>query len=217
MRKALFVIILLSMVFFAPLLAEDSTTTTVTVASVVEAPIKENPAIIISFITPEISTTVTTASATTGTEASSAVITGLNLTEEGSLTFSLMTSEEITVYTNSTKLNLSIEILADGFHLYDDSSVSEGSILDESKIKQRNAVPIVSTTPEISIPQFYGQNENVEVAHSSGTKNTIEVQFNKGVTKANLVLGTFNVEWEGKRPLDAGIYKAKVSVVYSTP
>lgn len=215
MRKALFVIILFSMVLCSPLFAGDSTTTTVTIASVVEAPMKETPAIIISFVTPEISTTVTTSSTTTG-ELDSAV-TGLNLMEDGSLTFSLMTSEEITVTTNSTKLNLSIEIVADGFHLYDDSSINEGSLLDDSKIKQRNAVPLLSSTPEIEIPQFYGSNQNVAVNHAGGAKNAIEVQFNKGTTKANLVLGSFDVAWEGKYPLDAGIYKAKVSVVYSTP
>ena len=217
MRKAILVIIMFSMILVAPLFAEDSTTTTVTIASVVEAPVKANPSIILSFITPEISTKVTTSTSTTTPEEEASVVTGLNLTESGTLTFSLMTSEEITVTTNSTKLNLSIEILADGFHLYDDSSVSEGSLLDDSKIKQRNAVPLVSNAPEIQIPQFYGKNENVAVNHIAGNKNTVEVQFNKGTTKANLVLGSFDVAWEGKYPLDAGIYKAKVSVVYSTP
>ena len=214
MRKVLLVIILFSIALCAPLFAADSTTTTVTIASVVPAPIKANPAIIISFVTPELTTTVTTA---TGEE--STVITGMNLTEDGSLKFSLMTSEEITVTTNSTKLNLQIEIVAEGFHLYDYdyTGATEGSLMDESKIKQRNAVPLLSNTPEIQIPQFYGNNENVVVNHTGAGKNAIEVQFNKGTTKANLVLGTFDVEWEGKRPLDAGIYKAKVSVVYSTP
>ena len=213
MRKAILVIILFSMVLIAPLLAEDSTTTTVTIASVVEAPVKATPIIVINFVTPELTTTVTTE---TGVD-SSTVITGLNLTEEGSLTFSLMTNEEITVTTESTKLNLQIEIKADGFHLYDDAIVGDGVIFDDSKIKQRNAVPLLSSAPEIEIPQFYGSNENVVVNHANGANNAIEVQFNKGTTKANLVLGTFNVGWEGKRPLDAGIYKAKVSVVYSTP
>lgn len=214
MRKVLLVIILFAIALCSPLFAADSTTTTVTIASVVPAPIKANPAIIISFVTPELTTTVTTA---TGEETT--VITGMNLTEDGSLKFSLMTSEEITVTTNSTKLNLQIEIVAEGFHLYDYdyTGATEGSLMDESKIKQRNAVPLRSTTPEIDIPQFYGNNENVVVNHTGAGKNAIEVQFNKGTTKANLVLGTFDVEWEGKRPLDAGIYRAKVSVVYSTP
>ena len=214
MRKTLFIIILFSMVLCSLLFAEDSTTTTVTIASVVEAPIKENPSIIINFVTPDIATTVET---NTGEETT--VITGLNLTEDGSFTFSLMTSEEITVTTNSTKLNLQIEIVADGFHLYDYdyTGADEGSVLNDSKIKQRNAVPLLSTKPEINIPQFYGSNENVVVNHANGAGNAIEVQFNKGTTRANLVLGSFNVEWEGKRPLEAGIYKAKVSVVYSTP
>ena len=67
MRKAILVIIMFSMVLSAPLFAEDSTTTTVTIASVVEAPIKENPAIIISFVTPELSTKVTSSTSTTTT------------------------------------------------------------------------------------------------------------------------------------------------------
>lgn len=217
MRKALLVIIIFSMVLFTPLFADGSTTTTVTVASVVEAPIKAAPAIVLTFVTPQIATTVSTSTTATTTGEVETVISGLNLTEAGSLTFSLLTSEEIVVTTESTKLNLQIEILADGFHLYDDSSVNEGSLLDDSKIKQRNAVPLATNAPDIEIPQFYGNNENVVVSHAGASKNAIEVQFNKGTTKANLVLGTFNVEWEGKRPLDAGIYKAKVSVVYSTP
>ena len=216
MRKALLVIILFSVVLIASLFAGDSTTSTVTIASVVEAPIKENPSIIISFVTPDIATTVET----TGTKGEeTTAITGLDLTENGSLSFSLMTSEEITVTTNSTKLNLQIEIVAEGFHLYDYdyTEATVGSVMNDSKIKERNAVPLLSTTPEINIPQFYGSNENVVVNHAGGAKNAIEVQFNKGTTKANLVLGSFDVEWEGKSPLDAGIYKAKVSVVYSTP
>ena len=214
MRKVLLVIILFSLALCAPLFAEDSTTTTVTLASIVEAPVKANPSIIISFVTPDITTNVETS---TGEETT--VITGLNLTEDGSFTFSLLTSEEITVTTNSTKLNLQIAIVADGFHLYDYdyTGATEGSQMNEGKIKQHNAVPLLSTAPEINIPQFYGSNENVVVSHVNGAKNSVEVQFNKGTTKANLVLGTFDIAWEGKRPLDAGIYKAKVSVVYSTP
>ena len=214
MRKVLLAIILLGIVLCAPLFAEDSTSTTVTIASVVEAPLKASPSIVISFVTPEIQTNIEA-----NTEADATVITGLNLTEDGSFTFSLMTSEEIVVTTNSTKLNLQIEIVADGFHLYDYdyTGATESSVLNDSKIKQRNAVPLLSNAPEINIPQFRGSNENVVVNHANGVSNAIEVQFNKGTTRANLVLGSFDVAWEGKRPLEAGIYKAKVSVVYSTP
>ena len=214
MRKVLLAIILLCATLCAPLFAEDTTSTTVTIASVVEAPLKASPSIVISFVTPEIQTNIEA-----NTEAEATVITGLNLTEDGSFTFSLMTSEEVVVSTESTKLNLQIEIVADGFHLYDYNytGATEGSVLNDSKIKQRNAVPLLSNTPEINIPQFRGSNENVVVSHANGAANAIEVQFNKGTTKANLILGSFNVEWEGKRPLEAGIYKAKVSVVYSTP
>ena len=214
MRKVLLAIILLCATLCAPLFAEDTTSTTVTIASVVEAPLKASPSIVISFVTPEIQTNIEA-----NTEAEATVITGLNLTEDGSFTFSLMTSEEVVVSTESTKLNLQIEIVADGFHLYDYdyTGATEGSVLNDSKIKQRNAVPLLSNTPEINIPQFRGSNENVVVSHANGAANAIEVQFNKGTTKANLILGSFNVVWEGKRPLEAGIYKAKVSVVYSTP
>ena len=102
MRKVLLAIILLGIVLCAPLFAEDSTSTTVTIASVVEAPLKASPSIVISFVTPEIQTNIEA-----NTEADATVITGLNLTEDGSFTFSLMTSEEIVVTTNSTKLFLS--------------------------------------------------------------------------------------------------------------
>ena len=214
MRKVILAIILLCATLCAPLFAEDTTSTTVTIASVVEAPIKASPSIIITFVTPDIQTNIEA-----DTEADSTVITGLNLTEDGHLTFSLMTSEEVVVSTESTKLNLMIEIVAEGFHLYDYdyTGSTESSVLNDSKIKQRNAVPLLSNAPEINIPQFHGNNENVVVSHANGAANAIEVQFNKGTTKANLILGSFNVEWEGKRPLEAGIYKAKVSVVYSTP
>ena len=71
-------------------------------------------------------------------------------------------------------------------------------------------------SPEVEIPEFRGSNENVSVYHT-GDGNKIGVQFNKGITKADLVLGTFSISWKGKSPLDEGVYKAKVSVVYSTP
>ena len=212
LKKILVTIILFSVVLAGALFAaEDPTSTTVTIASIVKEPMPVNPSIIIgigsaqltSYISPETETTV---------------ITGLDLTRDGTFTFALMTSEEIVVTTNSTKLNLEIEIVAEGFHLYDYDYTGflEGSSLDEANIKERNAVPLKTNSPDIEIPQFYGTNENVTVTHTEGTRNKIHIQFNKGTTKANLILGTFNVEWDGKRPLDAGIYKAKVSVIYST-
>ena len=212
MKKILFIIAIFSLVLCMSLFAEDPTMSTVTIASIVQAPESPNPSIIIGIGSAELSSYVSPETETT-------VITGLNLTKDGSFTFALMTSEEITVTTNNTKTNLRIEIKAEGFHLYeyDYTGITEGSMMDEANIKQHNAVPLLSTSPDIDIPQFYGNNENVTVNHVAGTKSAIDIQFNKGTTKANLILGTFNVAWEGKRPLDVGIYKAKVSVIYSTP
>jgi hypothetical protein len=211
MKKILFTIAMLSLIICCPVFAEDLTSSTVTVASIVQAPLQVNPSIIIGIGSAELSSYVSPETETT-------VITGLNLMKDGTFTFALMTSEEINIVSNNHKMSLQVEIVAEGFHLYDYdyTGIMEGSSMDEANIKERNAVPLLSTTPEIEIPQFYGSNENVTVNHTSAMKNKINIQFNKGVTKADLILGTFNVAWEGKRPLDAGIYKAKVSVIYST-
>ena len=212
MKKILFAIVMFSMILCLPLFAEDSIMSSITLASVVQPPVQVNPQIIIGIGSAELSSYISPLQETT-------VITGLNLTKDGSFTFALMTSEEITVTTNSTRMAMEIEIVAEGFHLYDYdyTGIMEGSSMDEANIKQRNAVPLLSNSPEISIPQFYGSNENVVVNHTSEAKNKIQITFNKGTTKAQLILGTFNVDWQGKRPLDVGIYKAKVSVIYSTP
>ncbi len=63
---------------------------------------------------------------------------------------------------------------------------------------------------------FNGENENCEVKHA-GADNKVEVEFIQGVTRENLTLATFTVSWKGMSQLDVGIYKAKVSVIYSTP
>lgn len=212
MKKILFIIAIFSLVLCMSLFAEDPTMSTVTIASVVQEPLQVNPSIIIGIGSAELSSYVSP-------ETEMTVITGLNLTKDGTFTFALMTSEEINIVSNNSKMYLQIEIVAEGFHLYDYdyTGIMEGSSMDAANIKQRDAVPLLSTTPEIEIPQFYGNNENVTVRHSQGAKNKINIEFNKGITKAQLILGTFNVEWQGKRPLDVGIYKAKVSVIYSTP
>ena len=212
MKKILFVIAIFSLVLCMSLFAEDPTMSTVTIASVVQEPLQVNPSIIIGIGSAELSSYVSP-------ETEMTVITGLNLTKDGTFTFALMTSEEINIVSNNSKMYLQIEIVVEGFHLYDYdyTGIMEGSSMDAANIKQRDAVPLLSTTPEIEIPQFYGNNENVTVRHSQGAKNKINIEFNKGITKAQLILGTFNVEWQGKRPLDVGIYKAKVSVIYSTP
>ena len=211
MKKILFTIVLLSLAICFALCADDMTSTTVTIASIVQSPLQVNPSIIIGIGSAELSSYVSPETETT-------VITGLNLMKDGTFTFALMTSEEINIISNNHKVSLQIEIIAEGFHLYDYdyTGIMEGSSMDEANIKVHNAVPLLSSTPEIDIPQFYGTNENVTVNHAPGAKNKIDIQFNKGITKADLILGTFNVAWEGKRPLDAGIYKAKVSVIYST-
>ena len=139
--------------------------------------------------------------------------------QDGQFTFVLMTSEEVRIPRGGQKTYLHIEVKAEGFHRYDYNYTGflEGSSMDEANIKEHNAVPLLSTTPYITIANFYGDNENVDVKHVENKGNKVEIQFLEGVTKANLILGTFTVEWKGKRPLEAGIYKAKVSITYSTP
>ncbi len=183
----------------------------VTIASVVKVPETVNPQIIIGIGSAELTYYVSPDQETT-------TITGLNLMEDGSFTFALMSSEEVYISTGSLRASLDIEIVAEGFHLYDYNytGILAGSSMDEANIKQKNAVPLLSTRPVIEIPQFYGNNENVTVRHE-GDGNKISITFNKGTTRAELILATFKIEWKGKRPLEAGIYKAKVSVIYSSP
>lgn len=186
-------------------------TTSLTIASIVKDTTQINPSIIIGIGSAELTYYVNPDQELTE-------ITGLNLTQDGSFTFALMTSEEVVINSESQKYGLTIEIQAEGFHLYDYNynASMEGSSRDEMSIKQLNAVPLTTTNPEVEIPSFYGANENVTVYHSGG-RNRIEIQFDKGRTKAELILGTFSIDWKGKRPLEAGIYKAKVNVIYSTP
>ncbi len=185
-------------------------TTSLTIASIVKDTTQINPSIIIGIGSAELTYYVNPDQETTE-------ITGLNLTQDGSFTFALMTSEEVIINSESQKYGLAIEIQADGFHLYDYSyNGSMNGSSEELSIKQKYAVPLTTSNPEVEIPGFYGANENVTVYHSGG-KNRIEIQFDKGRTKAELILGTFSIDWKGKRPLEAGIYKAKVNVIYSTP
>ena len=208
MRKVILTALLLMVLFIGNAFAD---TTSLTIASIVNDTTQINPSIIIGIGSAELSYYVNPDQETTE-------ITGLNLTEDGSFTFALMTSEEVIINSESQKYGLSIEIQADGFHLYEYNynGIMDGSSMDELSIKQKYAVPLTTSNPEVEIPGFYGANENVSVYHS-GSKNRIEVQFDKGKTKAELILGTFTIDWKGKRPLEAGIYKAKVNVIYSTP
>ena len=208
MRKVILTALLLMVLLIGSAFAD---TTSLTIASIVKDTTQTNPSIIIGIGSAELTYYVNPDTETTE-------ITGLNLTEDGSFTFALMTSEEVIINSESQKYGLSIEIQADGFHLYDYNYAGDmgGSSWDELSIKQKYAVPLTTSNPEVEIPDFYGANENISVYHS-GAKNRIEVQFDKGRTKAELILGTFTIQWKGKRPLEAGIYKAKVNVIYSTP
>lgn len=208
MRKAILTLLLLMVLCFGFAFAD---TTSLTIASIVKDTTQINPSIIIGIGSAELTYYVNPDQETTE-------ITGLNLTQDGSFTFALMTSEEVIINSESQKYGLSIEIQADGFHLYDYDYTGSmnGSSGEELNIKQKYAVPLTTSNPEVEIPGFYGANENITVYHS-GSKNRIEVQFDKGKTKAELILGTFTIQWKGKRPLEAGIYKAKVNVIYSTP
>lgn len=202
--KRFSLMIVMLMILFAYTASADSST--VTIASIVDGNPQVNPSIVIGLSSAQLTYFVSPEQETT-------VISGLDLTEDGSFTFAMMTSDEVFIYNEAQKYGLSIEIVADGFHLYDYEGDSSA---DNLTLKQKYAVPLLTSSPEVEIPEFRGSNENVSVYHT-GDGNKIEVQFNKGMTKADLVLGTFSISWKGKSPLDAGVYKAKVSVVYSTP
>lgn len=208
MRKVILTALLFTVLIIGTAFAD---TTSLTIASVVNDTTQINPSIIIGVGSAELTYYVNPDQEITE-------ITGLNLSQDGNFTFALMTSEEVIINTESQKYGLSIEIRADGFHLYDYDYTAgmDGTSGNEPKIKQKYAVPLTTSSPEVEIPDFYGANENVSVYHS-GSKNRIEIQFDKGKTKSELILGTFTIQWKGKRPLEAGIYKAKVNVIYSTP
>lgn len=179
---------------------------TVTIASVVDGRPQVNPNIVIGIGSVQLTYHV-------DSELDTTTVSGLDLSQDGSFTFAMLTSEEVRIFTESQKYGLTIEIVADGFHLY---GYGDGDSSDSLVLKQTNAVPLLTTTPEVEIPEFDGTDENVEVWHSGGN-NRIEVRFNRGTTRSDLILGTFNIGWKGVSPLEEGVYKAKVSVVYSTP
>lgn len=203
MKRMLTLFMLILVLCMCPAFADSST---VTIASVVDGRPNLNPYIVIGIGSVQLSYTVESGVDTT-------TISGLDLTQDGSFTFAMLTSEEVRIFTESQKYGLAIEIIADGFHLY---GYGSGSQADSLILRQRDAVPLLTTTPDIEIPGFDGDDENVDVWHSGGN-NRIEVRFNRGTTRAELVLGTFNIGWKGISPLEEGVYKAKVSVIYSTP
>lgn len=209
MKKIPVVVLLLLAFILGPVYAEKLNSSTVTIASAVKPRESINPAIIIGLGSTELTYY-------TRPEQEKTVISGLDLMEDGTFNFALMTSNEVFIGNDKNSISLEIEIVADGFHRYDYNYTGsfEGSSLDHASIRQRNAVPLLSFEPEINIPGFYGNNENVSVSHL-GAMNKIVVTFKKGLTREGLMLGTFKVEWKGRRPLATGIYKANVSVSYS--
>ena len=186
-----------------PLFADMST---VTIASVVDGRPQVNPNIVIGIGSIQLTYHVES-------ELDTTTVSGLDLSQDGSFTFAMLTSEEVRIFTESQKYGLTIEIVADGFHLYGEG---DGNSSDSLVLKKANVVPLLTTRPDVEIPEFGGTDENVEVWHSGGN-NRIEVRFNRGTTRSDLILGTFNIGWKGVSPLEEGVYKAKVSVVYSTP
>lgn len=169
-----------------------------------------NPAVILNIQATDVSAYVDT-----GIETSA--ITDLNLTEDGSITFALMTSAEVFISSGKLKSQMDIEVVAEGFHRYDyNKATATPTSNDDKYIIEENAVPLDTLTPAIDIPMFNGEDENCEVKHA-GADNKVEVEFTQGVTRENLTLATFTVSWKGMSQLDVGIYKAKVSVIYSTP
>ena len=211
MRRAILFTLVLLTALCAVFAADPVNAVSITVASMVMEPARVTPSISIGFSATGFSYTASTADNAT-------LITDLDLTKDGSFTFSLLTTEEVNILALSSRTALSIEIEADGFHLYEDvdPSAKEGFAMSGSTILERDAVPITSIEPDISIPGFSGSDENVRVEHTGGKNNRIEVTFNPGKTRAELVLGTFHVDWKGKKILDPGIYKAEVRVSYST-
>ena len=211
MRRAILFTLVLLTALCAVFAADPVNAVSITVASMVMEPARVTPSISIGFAATGFSYTASTADNAT-------LITDLDLTKDGSFTFSLLTTEEVNILALSSRTALSIEIEADGFHLYEDvdPSAKEGFAMSGSTILERDAVPITSIEPDISIPGFSGSDENVRVEHTRGKNNRIEVTFNPGKTRAELVLGTFHVDWKGKKILDPGIYKAEVRVSYST-
>ena len=211
MKKILAFTVLLLTVLCSVFAADPAASVSIVVASVVKEPVLVTPTISISFA----STAVSYLSSTTG---ESTVVDDIDLTKDGSFSFSLLTADEVNIIGVSYKAALSIEIEADGFHLYEDvdPNARGSAYYSGLSVKKRNAVPISSFEPEISIPGFEGSDENVSVQHISGKNNKIEVTFNPGKTRSDLVLGTFKVDWKGNSKLESGIYKAEVMVSYST-
>jgi len=203
MKRLLTILISIMVLCICPVFADMST---VTIASVVDGRPQVNPNIVIGIGSVQLTYTVETGVDTT-------TISGLDLTQDGSFTFAMLTSEEVRIFTGSQKYGLTIEIVAEGFHLYGNGG---GNPTDSLVLRQMNAVPLISTRPYVDIPEFKGEDENVEVRHSGGN-NRIEARFNRGTTRSELILGTFSIGWKGVSPLEEGVYKAKVSVIYSTP
>ena len=124
---------------------------------------------------------------------------------------------EVFISSGKLKSQMDIEVVAEGFHRYDyNKATATPTSNDDKYIIEENAVPLDTLTPAIEIPMFNGEDENCEVKHA-GADNKVEVEFTQGVTRENLTLATFTVSWKGMSQLDVGIYKAKVSVIYSTP
>ncbi len=211
MRKAILFTFVLLAVLGAVFAADPVNAVSITVASMVMEPARVTPSISIGFAATGFSYMASTTDNAT-------LITDLDLTKDGSFTFSLLTTEEVNILALSSRTALFIEIEADGFHRYEDvdPASKEGFALSGATILEKDAVPITSLEPDINIPGFSGSDENVSVEHMGGKNNRIEVTFNPGKTRAELVLGTFHVDWEGKKVLDPGLYKAEVKVSYST-
>jgi len=211
MRRILAVTILLLVALGSVFSADQSSSVSIVVASVVKEPAIVTPTISISFASAAVSYLSSTSDDST-------LVEDVDLTKDGSFSFSLLTADEVNILGFSHKAALSIEIDADGFHLYEDPDPdARGSAYYAGlTVKKRNAVPISSFEPEINIPGFSGSDENVRVEHVGGKSNKIEVTFNPGKTRADLVLGTFKVDWKGNSKLESGVYKAEVMVSYST-
>lgn len=209
MKRVLIALIMIAVLATSAFAVEEKKTL-VSITSIVDVPEQGNPGILIGIGSAEISSVIRPDQETT-------TISGINLMADGDFSFALITSEE--VFLKSSRNSIYVEILAEGFHRYEYSDTGSAAIMDDSAIVQKNAVPLLSTTPEIKLPIYDGTDDenHISVTYLNSTRNKVAITFNPGTTKANLIVGTFKVEWKGMMPLDAGIYKAKVNVVYSTP
>ncbi|MCF0238025.1 MAG: hypothetical protein HUK24_05450 [Sphaerochaetaceae bacterium] len=213
MKRFVSILLLLALVLFNTFALESR----VKIASNVSGDLVKHPDINISIGTAFVSSFGGASAKTVGGASTDTTeIEGINLADGGKYTFYISTNEEIFLKTASPAIT--IEIKAEGFHLYQSgyTGTMDGSEMEKAALIKENALPLNNGNPLIDIPTFSDQeNENVYVSHD-GNENTIKITFLPGLTKKDLILGSFDVSWNPTDELDVGVYKAKVSISYNT-